>query len=420
MTWTVRLRRVAKVNPRTPEFDQLPNDATVTFLPLEAVWPGSSLDTSRLRSKGEVVSGYTRFRSGDILIPKITPTFQANRIVLARGLLGGVGAGTTELHVVRPGPQVDGRYLLYTLSSQPFLQEGEASMTGVAGQKRVPDDFVRDLPVLLRSVAEQQAIADYLDAETRRIDELIEAKRRMLALLRVRWEAELEGEIGGQWARAAILEGLDVRIPTGWRVDKLLHLLDPSIPLVYGILLTGPHVDGGVPFIGAGDVKAGRLSLVELPRTTEEVAAAYPRSRMRPGELVYAIRGSFGAIAQVPPELDGVNLSRDAARIAAAADVHPRWLMYALRSHVAQEQFLRREVGVAVTGINIGDLKQVRLPVPSLDQQEIIASVLDERSEGHNRLVACHEKQVQLLKDHHRALITAAVTGQFEIPKVAA
>jgi type I restriction enzyme S subunit len=94
--------------------------------------------------------------------------------------------------------------------------------------------------------------------------------------------------------------------------------------------------------------------------------------------------------------------------------------MYALRSHVAQEQFLRREVGVAVTGINIGDLKQVRLPVPSLDQQEIIASVLDERSEGHNRLVACHEKQVQLLKDHHRALITAAVTGQFDIPGVAA
>jgi hypothetical protein len=196
VTRTVRLRYVAEVNPRTLEFEQLPDEASVAFLPLEAVWPSSSLNTSRVRSKGEVATGYTRFRTGDILIPKITPTFQANCTVLAPGLVGGVGAGTTELHVVRPRPLIEPRYLLYTLSSQPFLQEGEASMTEVAGQKRVPDEFVRDMNVLMRPIVEQRAIADYLEAEISAMDDLLTKKQRLVGLLQERIDSAIMELVG--------------------------------------------------------------------------------------------------------------------------------------------------------------------------------------------------------------------------------
>ena len=141
---------------------------------------------------------------------------------------------------------------------------------------------------------------------------------------------------------------------------------------------------------------------------------------MRAGELVYAIRGSFGTIAQIPPDLDGVNLSRDAARIAPGRHVDARWLMYALRSHVAQEQFARREVGVAVTGINIGDLKHVLLPVPPRSDQKSIAASLDRRAALYGQTRKVIERQLVLLSDRRQALITAAVTGELEIPGVAA
>ena len=104
---SIRLRHLAAVNPSTPEFDRLPADADVPFLPLECVWPGSLLDTSRRKTRAELSVGYTRFRQGDILLPKITPTFQADRTVIAVDIDGGVGAGTTELHVVRVGPEAD-------------------------------------------------------------------------------------------------------------------------------------------------------------------------------------------------------------------------------------------------------------------------------------------------------------------------
>ncbi len=79
------LRHLASVNPSTPDFDRLRPDTLVAFIPLEAV-SASGLDTSRRRPKEEVASGYTRFLEGDILVPKITPTFQSDRAVIAMGL----------------------------------------------------------------------------------------------------------------------------------------------------------------------------------------------------------------------------------------------------------------------------------------------------------------------------------------------
>jgi len=195
---TVRLRHVAAVNPPTPEFELLPDTAELPFFPLEAIWPGGRLITTCRQSKAAVSSGYTRFREGDILLPKITPTFQADRTVIANGLEGGVGAGTTELHVVRAGPDADVRYLRYLLSSKNFLDEGEASMIGVAGQKRVPDDYLRNLAVPVVDLHQQRAIADYLDLETTRIDALVERIDRQIALLQERRQALITATVTGE------------------------------------------------------------------------------------------------------------------------------------------------------------------------------------------------------------------------------
>ena len=118
-----RLRHVAEVNPSTPEFDALKDEDEVSFVPLERVWP-NAFDPSESRQKGSVSTGYTRFRDGDVVVPKITPTFQADRTLIVHGLKGGVGAGTTELHIVRAGPGIETRYVRYLMSTCSFLHGG--------------------------------------------------------------------------------------------------------------------------------------------------------------------------------------------------------------------------------------------------------------------------------------------------------
>ncbi|WP_078951627.1 restriction endonuclease subunit S [Streptomyces albidoflavus] len=406
---TVRLRHLAQVNPLTPAFDRLSDGDELTFLPMEAVWPGSRLDTTRRRTKASVATGYTRFQDGDVLVPKITPTFEAGRSVLISGLLGGVGTGTTELHVVRPGPQIDPRFLLYAVSTHSFLKLGQAEMYGVAGQQRVPDTFLRDLPVALPPLEEQRRIADFLDAETARMSTLRDSLHRFDRDVRERERAVLATQLN------ADAHNVWDELPSDWRWTPLMHLTDPLRQIMYGIVLPGPNVPEGVPIVKGGDVAANRLSPKSLNRTTREIEAGYARSRLRGGDLVIAIRGSVGELAVVPDELTGANLTQDAARISVDTSVHARWLRLVLESPVMTHQIQRRVTGATIKGINIWDLKRVLVPTPGKATQVALARTVSRAIQTHEDLrsrVARHER---LLAERRQSLITAAVTGQFDV-----
>ncbi len=98
-------------------------------------------------------------------------------------------------------------------------------------------------------------------------------------------------------------------IPAHWAVKRLWHLTPSDRRIMYGIVLPGPNVADGVPIVKGGDVSPEPLRLASLNRTTFEIESGYARSRLRGGDLVYAIRGSIGEVAIVPDELEGANLT---------------------------------------------------------------------------------------------------------------
>ncbi|NLE57272.1 MAG: restriction endonuclease subunit S, partial [Planctomycetes bacterium] len=111
---------------------------------MEAVHEYGGLTLDQTRPLAEVATGYTYFRDGDVLAAKITPCFENGKGSIADGLVNGIGFGTTELHVLRPWAELDRRFLFYATISHPFRHLGAAEMYGAGGQKRVPDDFIRD------------------------------------------------------------------------------------------------------------------------------------------------------------------------------------------------------------------------------------------------------------------------------------
>lgn len=404
-----RLRHLAQVNPSSPAFETLDEDAELTFLPMEAVWPGERLDITRRRSKREVAVGYTRFQDGDLLVPKITPTFEAGRAILVRGLIGGVGAGTTELHVVRAGSRVDPRFLYYVVNAHSFLRLGEAEMYGVAGQQRVPDSFLRDFPVFLPGLEDQARIVQFLDAETRRMSELGWKLSRFRVNLEERDHALLGDLLNHR------VEQPGESLPEGWEWVPLAHLTDPFRQIMYGIVLPGPNVADGVPVVKGGDVAAGRLSADSLNRTSYEIESRYERSRLAGGDLVIAIRGSVGEVAVVPNELGGANLTQDAARISVSNSVDKRWLRLVLGSPVVAHEIQRRVTGATIKGINIWDLKRIPVPVPPRQTQSELAEEVGREIGLHDALRERVSRHELLLAERRQALITAAVTGQFDV-----
>ena len=178
-----------------------------TFLPMESIGEKGDLDCSVTRCIDEVRSGYTQFFEGDVLVAKITPCFENGKGAIVEGTLNGVGFGTTELHVLAPAKGIDARYLYYATISDHFRKLGEAAMFGAAGQKRVPEDFVRNYRVPVPSLDEQRAIADYLDLETARLDALVAKVQGGIALVEERRAALISAAVTGQVAVGNGAEG---------------------------------------------------------------------------------------------------------------------------------------------------------------------------------------------------------------------
>ncbi|MCJ8352680.1 restriction endonuclease subunit S [Novacetimonas hansenii] len=194
-----RLRFVAQFNPSKTEISYLPLNEEISFLPMEAIGDDGTINLEQKRKISDVQNGYTYFRNMDIVFAKITPCFENGKGAVVKGLLRGVGFGTTELIVARSVPsRVIPEYLFLFFQSDIFRKPAEASMYGAGGQKRVSERFVRDFSISLPPLPEQQAIASFLDLECRKIDTLIAEQKAMLALCKERRAALISAAVTGK------------------------------------------------------------------------------------------------------------------------------------------------------------------------------------------------------------------------------
>lgn len=182
--WEVkRLRFTLSLNPVKSELN-IPEDTLVSFVPMEAVNFDKDLTLSEERNLDEVYKGYTYFKNGDVVLAKITPCFENGKSAIAQNLTNGIAFGTTELHVLRSQDSINNHFLYYLIKSDSFMKIGESEMYGAGGQKRVPEEFIKNFLIGLPPYYEQVTIADYLDQETAKIDRLCETVNQTIGRLK--------------------------------------------------------------------------------------------------------------------------------------------------------------------------------------------------------------------------------------------
>ena len=204
-------------------------------------------------------------------------------------------------------------------------------------------------------------------------------------------------------------------IPAHWVITPLKWLTDPERPIMYGIVLPGPDVGEGVPILKGGNVRPSRMNLRAMARTTREIEAPYARARLKRGDLVYSIRGTIGDCEPVPAELEGANITQDVARVAIANGVCAPWARWALLATAIRDDLASGSLGAAIRGINIFDLKRVKIPTPPLNEQAAIAAFIDYETAMLERLSTEAQRAIDLLYERRTALISAAVTGQIDV-----
>lgn len=152
----VKLGDCCELNPCAPQ--NLPN-ILYSFVPMSAIGINGEIDNSEYRKLEDLKGGYSYFINGDVLFAKITPCMENGKGAVALNLKNNIGFGSTEFHVLRPKTNVISSYWLYLLTkTDKFRQAAEKSMTGSAGQKRVPISFIRNYQIALPIITEQHRI----------------------------------------------------------------------------------------------------------------------------------------------------------------------------------------------------------------------------------------------------------------------
>ena len=112
----------------------------------------------------EIKSGFTHFQNNDIGIAKITPCFENRKSVIFKNLKNCIGAGTTELYIIRLFlKNIENRYLLNIFKTEDFIKKGVATYTGTAGQQRVKREFIENYLIPLPPLEEQKRIVEKVE-----------------------------------------------------------------------------------------------------------------------------------------------------------------------------------------------------------------------------------------------------------------
>ena len=157
-----RLGDISLINPKNNLNDEL----DVSFIPMPFISDGfSNIHTFEVEKWKNIKKGYTHFCNEDIGIAKITPCFENRKSVIFNNLKNGVGAGTTELYILRSNKTLSfNKYIFYFVKTQEFINNGIKGFTGAVGQQRISRYFIENTLIPLPPLKEQPRIVQKIES----------------------------------------------------------------------------------------------------------------------------------------------------------------------------------------------------------------------------------------------------------------
>lgn len=456
---------VADINPPQPE-NQVTEESMVSFVPMASVQAESGvLDPSQLRAWREVRKGYTRFQNGDVLFAKITPCMENGKFALAQGLHGGVGAGSTEFHVLRPRA-VRAKYLLNFLLQSGIRRDARLIMKGAAGQLRVPSSFFDQVNIPVAPLPQQDRIVAEIEKQFTRLDAATTALKRVQANLK-RYRASVlkaacEGRLVPTEAELARKEGRDYEPAdqllqrilrerrTRWEADTLAKMIAsgkppkddrwkqkykeaaapdttnlPELPegwcwmslgqLAWSVK-DGPHYSpkyeaAGIPFITGGQVRPSGVDFSSAKYISDSLhRELIQRCRPEYGDILYTKGGTTG-IARVNTYDFAFSVWVHVAVLKLVDSMEPFYVQHALNSPSCYAQAQRYTHGVGNQDLGLTRMVNIVMALPPLAEQRRICDVVDAHLICTTRTEEAIERKLAEANGLRRSILSAAFSG---------
>ncbi len=396
---TVPIRYVARLGTGHTPSRQHPEyweNCTIPWVTLADVGQLRDRTADVISKTSEMISPLGVANSSAVRHPAGTVILSRTASVGFSAILGTDMATSQDFATWTCASKLDAKYLLHALRAMaPDLRR--LAMGSTHKTIYMPD--IAELRVPLPPVDEQHRIADFLDAETARIDELTALTRRAMDLLDTKRRLQVHNLIDRERNHPTIA----------------LKYLASSVGV--GIVITPArwYVDdaGNIALRGL-NIRPGKIDTTDVVRLSNEGDALHRKSKLRQGDVVIVRTGQTGVAAVVPSYLEGANCI-DLVIVRPNADVVPKYLEIVVNSDYAEQFVGESAVGTIQSHLNVGALKQMPIPKVDVKPQRKIIEAVDELDGMVDELTSRMNRQLVLLAERRQALITAAVTGQFDV-----
>jgi type I restriction enzyme S subunit len=398
----VQIRDVCIINPRNTAVDT----AAASFVPMAMVEDGfTNSFTFQEKLWGEIKSGFTHFQDGDIGLAKITPCLENRKSVVFRRLTNGIGAGTTELHVLRPicADIVLADYLLWFLKSEWFISGCIGAFSGAVGQQRVGKNYVVTTFIPLPPIAEQYRIIAAIKSTFAVINEIernrtdlqtavTATKSKILSLAihgklvpqdssdepasilleRIRTEREgliKTGKIRHSKADSAIIRGGDNsyygNLPDGW----VLAQFDDVANIVMGQSPSGNSVT--VEATGT-EFHQGKIFFTERYLAHSGQYAKESNKIVDKESVLLCVRAPVGAV-NITNRI--IAIGRGLCSLSPLGGISVNFLFYWLTAF--KKKFIEQATGTTFVAITTDIVKSQSVPIPPLAEQQRIVTAIE-------------------------------------------
>jgi type I restriction enzyme S subunit len=358
--------------------------------------------------------------AGDVIITKDSESWDDIGVpALVRESASDLVCGY-HLALLRPRKQeVNGDFLFRCLQAKPVRVQLELAANGVT-RFGIPKNDMGAATLPVPPLPTQRAIADYLDRETARIDALIAAKERVLALLAEKRRGLIT---------RAVTRGLDPHaplrdsgipwlgeIPAHWEATRLKFVAEVRGGITIGQRYSTTDLVE-VPYLRVANVQDGHLDLTEVATVTLPRADA-AKSMLEVGDVLMNEGGDADKLGrgcvwrgEIAPCVHQNHVFAVRPR-----RILPDWLSTWTSTDSAKDFFeSRAKQSTNLASISASNINELPIPMPPLDEQRAIVEHITEETAKIDALRAATERTIALLKERRSALIAAAVTGQIDV-----
>ncbi|TKB60843.1 MAG: restriction endonuclease subunit S [Nitrospira sp.] len=382
------LQKTETVNPlQSPqvEFDYIDvSSVSNTTFQIEA--------TQRLKGKDAPSRARKLVRANDVLFATIRPTLK--RIAVVPEHLD-KQVCSTGYFVLRPKPEIDHRFVFYSLFTENFMGQMESLQKG-ASYPAVTDGEVKAQLIPVPSLSEQQRIVGLLDDAFEGIATAKANAEKNLHNARALFESHLQSvftQRGDGWVKK--------------RLDEVCTFSSGGTPFKSN----SSYWSGEIPWVSGRDMKSTRLSdsLLHISRSAVDESS----TRMAPaGALLILVRGmGLAHGAQIAELMVPCAFNQDIRGIHPEPDLIPRYLLFALRDRINSSDTVLSNAAHGTLKIDSDELQSVMIPVPPHEHQQRIVTTIDSLTEETQRLESLCQQKLAALDALKKSLLHQAFAG---------